>query len=65
MYKRQGWKSLGGRWYYFTGSGALAKNRWMEDQGSWFYIGADGYILTNTTTPDGCQVDQNGRWVQQ
>ena len=20
---------------------------------------------TNTTTPDGCQVDQNGRWVQQ
>ena len=64
-YMATGWKSLDGRWYYFTGSGALAKNRWMEDQGSWFYIGADGYILTNTTTPDGYQVDQNGRWVQQ
>jgi len=27
-------------------------------------MGVDGYMLTNTTTPDGCMINADGLWVQ-
>ena len=44
----------------------MAKNQWekVEENGQWFYLGADGAMLTNTTTPDGSRVDESGAWVQ-
>lgn len=41
-------------------------NQWYQSpsSGLWYYLGADGYMLTNTTTPDGYYVDENGVWNQ-
>lgn len=33
------------------------------ESGLWYYMGPDGYMLVNTTTPDVCYVNQNGVWV--
>ena len=38
---------------------------WIEsasEAGAWYYVGADGAMLTNTVTPDGYTVDADGVW---
>ena len=52
-----------GRWYYFRGSGAMVKSAWVLWKEKWYYCGADGVMLTDTVTPDGYRVDENGVWV--
>ena len=44
----------------------MARNQWekVEENGLWFYLGADGAMLTDTTTPDGFKVDGSGACVQ-
>jgi|GEM_PF-2507123 len=46
--------------------GSYLINQWFKfpDSDLYYYAGADGYILTNTVTPDGFTVDENGVWVQ-
>jgi len=63
-YMATGWRQYSnGAWYYFKPSiGYMMKNCWIEDGGNWYYLGADGALLTNTTTPDGYPVDENGIW---
>lgn len=65
-YMATGWRQFtNGAWYYFRPhNGTMARNRWVEDGGSWYYLGDDGVLLTNTTTPDGYKVDENGIWIQ-
>lgn len=64
-YMALGWRRFdNGAWYYFRSSGAMARNYWAESNGEWFYLGSDGVMMTNTTTPDGYQVDENGVWVR-
>ncbi len=40
---------------------------WIDTNGDniseCYYIGEDGKALTNTTTPDGCTVNEQGAWV--
>ena len=45
-------------WHYCTGSGAIATNQWVGN----YYVGSDGVMLTNTWTPDGYWVDEEGEW---
>ena len=33
-------------------------------EGNWYYLGPDGVMLTNTTTPDGYRVGADGVWIQ-
>lgn len=40
------------------------ENHWQETDGKWYYCGADGAMLTNTTTPDNYYVGADGAWVQ-
>ena len=58
-----------GRWY-----GTNADNstwyangwQWIDDGDNLahcYYFDANGYILTNTTTPDGYTVNEDGKWV--
>lgn len=54
------WKEIGGAWYYFEGNGYMAANKWIGN----YYVGSNGAMLTNTTTPDGYQVGADGAWVQ-
>ena len=58
-----GWIQDGSKWYYLTGSGAMAANKWVKSGSYWYYLGSDGAMLTNTTTPDGYHVDSEGRWI--
>ncbi|MGL5435746.1 MAG: serine hydrolase [Lachnospiraceae bacterium] len=62
-YMAIGWRQFaGGIWYYFKPAGYMARECWIQDEGDWFYLGADGKLLQNVTTPDGYQVDEHGIW---
>ena len=56
-----GWQSVAGTWYYFTESGAMAHDTWIDGT---YYVASNGAMLTNTTTPDGYTVGSDGAWVQ-
>jgi len=60
------WKSNSKGWWVDKKSGGYLTNAWFQSpvSGLWYYMGADGYMLTNTTTPDGYRVDAGGVWVK-
>ena len=58
-YPAGAWEKIDGSYYYFEGSGYMVSNCWIGN----YYLGANGAMLKNTTTPDGYQVDQNGKWI--
>ena len=40
-------------------------NRWIHsatEPGVWFYVGSDGAMIVSNVTPDGYQVDAEGKW---
>jgi len=57
-----------GRWYQYD-DGSYASNGWKwidsdnDGVSESYYFNGDGYVLTNTTTPDGYQVNAIGAWV--
>ena len=53
------WQQIDGQYYYFNGSGYMVSNCWIGN----YYLGGNGAMLKNTTTPDGYQVDENGKWI--
>ena len=55
-----------GSWWLENPDGTYLKDVWYQspESGLWYYMGGDGYMLTNTTTPDNLKVDANGVWVQ-
>ncbi|MFR7797855.1 MAG: hypothetical protein ACLU37_06915 [Collinsella sp.] len=38
-----GWRQVGGAWYYFSGSGAMAHDAWVGD----YYLQSSGAMATN------------------
>lgn len=59
-YSVNAWKELNGKWYYFNHDGYMVSNAWVDN----YYLGSDGAMLTNTTTPDGYAVGTDGDWIQ-
>lgn len=57
------WKSSASGWWYDNGDGTWPANTWMWIEGKCYYFDGNGYLLTNTTTPDNYQVNGNGEWV--
>lgn len=55
-----GWKEESGKWYYYE-NGNKAISKWIDGL---YYVGPDGAMLVNTTTPDGYQVGADGAWIQ-
>lgn len=51
-------------WQYLNDDGTKASG-WVLDDEKYYYIGDKGYMLTNTTTPDGFKVNSDGVWVQE
>lgn len=51
-------------WKYQNDDGSYQQNGWYQDtDGKYYYFNQDGYMLANTTTPDGYTVDSSGAWV--
>ena len=57
-----GWRQFDGRYYYFLSDGSMAANQWVDGA---YYVGADGVMLTSTTTPDGKKVGADGKKVDE
>ena len=60
-YAASEWVADNGKWYYIGNDGYMISNDWVGD----YYVGADGAMLVNTTTPDGYQVGADGAWIQE
>lgn len=62
------WEQTGGRWWYKEGD-SYSKNGWKWIDGDadgyaqCYYFDSDGWLLTDTITPDGCEVDSSGAWT--
>ena len=63
-YVADSWIKDNGKWYYFDHWGYMYRNAWINYQGSSYYVGADGAMWYNATTPDGYRVDGNGKWIR-
>lgn len=57
------WKQDTKGWWYQEDDGSYPTSAWKEINGRQYYFGADGYLLTNTTTPDGYTVNDDGAWT--
>ncbi len=63
------WKTGNEGWWYDYGNGTYPNNTWAWIDGDndgvseCYYFGANGYMLSNSVTPDGYYVNQNGAWV--
>ena len=65
-----GWRQTGNTWQYVKdASGSLYSNGWQWLDGNkdgiseCYYFDANGNMLSNTTTPDGWQVNEGGAWI--
>ena len=57
------WTQEGTTWKYQQADGTYCNNGWQWIDGKCYYFDGNGYMLSNTTTPDGYQVDASGAWV--
>jgi len=57
------WSMVNGKWYYFNADGSMKCNEWFFYKETWYYLGSDGEMLVSNITPDGYQVDAEGRWI--
>lgn len=63
------WANDGGRWWYDNGDGTYAVNGWQWIDGNGdgieecYYFDSEGWLITNSVTPDGYTIDENGAWV--
>lgn len=59
-----------GKWWYDNGNGSYTSNGWQWIDGNndgtaeCYYFDNNGWMLTNTTTPDGYTVNADGAWVE-
>ena len=64
------WQSDSNGWWYQKDDGTWYNNGWQWVDGNndgvseCYYFTNIGYILTNTTTPDGYQVNADGAWIE-
>lgn len=60
------WRQDTAGWRVQSDDGVYLTNQWYQSPESklWYYIGENGYMLTNTYTPDGYFVNADGVWVQ-
>jgi len=60
-----GWLRINGEYYFLHATGEMA-TKWVQmgPGGYWYYFDeTGGFMLKNTTTPDGYYVNSNGEWV--
>lgn len=63
---RNSWyQDADGCWYWFDGAGIMVHDTWYQYNGSWYYMGPDGAMLTGQQTIDGkwYVLDSTGRML--
>lgn len=62
-----GWKSDAKGWWYEYADGTYPKGTWAQlssdGKSSWYCFNSDGYMYSNTITPDGYFVSASGEWT--
>lgn len=53
-----------GRWWYRHDNGTFTQGAWELIDGKYYYFDGEGWMLSNTTTPDGYYVGADGAWAQ-
>lgn len=61
-YMETGWIQYKKKWYYCNLNGGLVTNCWISGK---YYVGSDGAMYVNTTTPDGYKVGHCGEYVEE
>ena len=57
----EGWYKAGSEmWFYVLSDGTVAHSMWI---GGTYYVDGNGWMLTDTYTPDGYYVNKNGQYV--
>jgi hypothetical protein len=57
------WQQNATGWWWQEDNGSYPINSWKWINGKCYYFDGNGYMLANTTTPDGYTVDSSGAWV--
>lgn len=61
-----GWQSDSKGWWYEYADGTYPKSTWAQlssnGKTSWYCFNSDGYMYSNTVTPDGYFVSASGEW---
>lgn len=63
------WKKDSRGWWYQNDNGYYIINKWQWIDGNsdgiaeCYFFNKDGYLLTNTITPDGSRVNESGAWM--
>lgn len=57
------WKQDSIGWWYQNDNGSYPANQWLEIDGKQYYFDSNGYMLHDTTTPDGYKVGSDGAWI--
>ncbi len=58
-YTVNNWQQIGGFWYFFDENG-YRKTGWIQWNDKWYYLDENGVMLSNTVTPDGKTVGEDG-----
>lgn len=65
-----GWQQDAKGWWWKNDNASYPKNEWVWLDGNGdgvsecYYFDGNGYLVTNTTTPDGCLVNADGQWME-
>lgn len=57
------WKQESSKWWYQNDDGGYTTNGWQEIDGKQYYFDSDGYMLSNSVTPDGQLVESDGALI--
>lgn len=57
------WQQDADRWWYENDDRTFPAGAWKWINGTYYYFDENGYMMSNTTTPDGYQVGADGAFV--
>ena len=63
-YVTNNWQQIDGKWYFFNEQG-YRMTGWVNWKEKWYFLNENGEMLTNSATPDGKYVGEDGALAKQ